>query len=236
MTEDEFWQTHTVLSNEAEATEESYYVLKEVNSFADQHPDALRLMNYHPLFWAATAHAHQTNFVITIGRIFDRDPRSHSIHKLLQEAVDHPEFLSKDALRRRKLVLSPSFDPAALAEYIAQSWEPDVEALEALRKDFQPVSDKYDVSFKLIRHKLFAHQDVLSKRAIQALVSKGLFIDFEAILYGVRDLLECILQLGFNGTKPTLGLRRYGLEDRIRTETRKVLDYLLTSQTPPGQP
>lgn len=50
MTEGEFWQTHTVLTNEVEATEESYFVQKEVNEFVGSHPKALRRMQRNPLF------------------------------------------------------------------------------------------------------------------------------------------------------------------------------------------
>lgn len=231
MTEDEFWQTHTVLTNEVEATEESYFVQKEVNEFVGSHPEALRRMQRNPLFWVVTRHALQTSFIIIMGRVFDRDKRSHSIHRLLDEAVRHQEYFSKDALRRHKLALSPSFNLAELDQYVAEAWEPEAADLVALRDRFQLTSNKYDSSFKLIRHKLYAHQDILSRQAIRSLVSKGLLVDFEAILYGLHDVLDCLFQLHVNGVRPELGKRTYGYEDRVRTDVRETLKLLLSSSS-----
>ena len=229
MTEADFLQAHTVLTNEAEDTINSFYVDREISDFAAEHPEALSRMNVNPLFWTATAHAMQTTFVTTSGRLFDENPSSHSVHRLLKQAMAHPEYFSRDALRRRKLEVDPNFDPGDLDDYLAKAWEPTKADLEALKEAFEPTADEYKQTYKPIRHKLYAHKDVLDRAAIHALVGKGLLVDFEAILYATHDLLDCFLQLIHNGVEPRLGVREYGYEERIRSATRKTLEQLVGS-------
>ena len=97
MTEAEFLQSHTILTNEVEDALESLCIYIEIDNFASQHPLALRRMNDHAVFWLSIRHAQQTTFMITLGRVFDTDSRSHSIHRLLKEMTKHPEYFSRDA-------------------------------------------------------------------------------------------------------------------------------------------
>ena len=237
MTEAEYLHSHTILTNEVENIIESFYVDREISDFAGKNIAALHRMNANPLFWTVTAHALQTSFIITLGRVFDRNPKSHSIHKLLVETVAHPEFFSKAALRHRKLRDSTDQEPEWLPGYLLEAWEPDAAALEKLRDALTPSSDKYDAAFKDIRSKLYAHRDILDRAGIQAIINRGLLVDLEDILYTLHDLLECITQLIYNGTKPFPGARKYDYEERIRNATRKTLNGLITvSSTAKAQP
>lgn len=226
MKEDHYWQSHTVLTNEVEDTLASYYTDKEINDYASKNESALRRMNANPSFWVVTAHALQTTFMITLGRVFDLNSRSHSIEKLLTETVAHPEYFSKEALARRKRAIAGP-EPVWLDEYLKRAWEPDVAGLERLRTALTPSRSKYDTAFKPIRDKLFAHQDVMDRANIQVLIGKGLITDLERILYDLHDVLSCISQLAHNGEEPRPGLIEYDYEKRIRSDTRKTLERLL---------
>ena len=132
MTEAEFLQSHTILTNEVEDALQSLCIYIEMDRFADQHPLALRRMNRHPEFWLSIRHAQQTNFMVTLGRVFDTDRRSHSIHRLLKEMIKHPEYFTRDAFANRRRGPSPGTDPEYLADYLKSVFEPDRATFEDL--------------------------------------------------------------------------------------------------------
>jgi len=66
-----------------------------------------RGINLTPLFWNTSLGALQTSLFIALGRIFDRNPKSHSLDRLLREAIQHPTIFSKMALAKRKAKQSP---------------------------------------------------------------------------------------------------------------------------------
>ena len=233
MTEAEFLQAHIILINEVEDALQSLYIYIEMDKFADKHPLALRRMNKHPEFWLSIRHAQQTNFMVTLGRVFDTDRRSHSIHRLLKEMTRHPEYFTRDAFANRRRGSSPGADPECLADYLKDVFEMDRAALEKLSLALEPISDKYEQNFAPIRNKLFAHRDILDRAGINALVSKGLIVDLEEILHFLHDLLECIFQLIYDGRKPELGRGVYNYRTRAKEATESVMKRLLDVQTSP---
>lgn len=229
MTESEYWQSHTVLTNEVGDTITSYYTEKEIDNYARESEANFTRINADARFWLVTTHALRTTFMITLGRIFDHDQRSHSIRKLLNETVTHPEYFSKDRLARRRYA-GAGPEPVWLDEYIRNAWEPDVAGLGKLRNALAPSQAKYDEAFKLIRHKLYAHQDIMDRTSIQTLIGKGLITDLEKILYDLHDVLSCIWQLANNGNEPKPGVSEYSYEQRIRLDTRAALQRLIGSE------
>ena len=233
MTEAEFLQSHIVLTNEVENALESLFIYIEIDDFANNHPVALQRMNRYPEFWLSIRHAQQTTFMITLGRVFDNDRRSHSIHRLLKEMISHPEYFSREAFANRRRGPSPGPDPEYLADYLRDVFEPNKASLEKLEAALKPISDKYKVSFCPIRNKLFAHRDMLDKQSINALVSKGLIVDLEEILHFLHDLLDCIWQLIHNGREPNLGHAGYNYRERAKRATEGVLEQLLNIPATP---
>lgn len=230
MTEAEFLQSHTILTNEVEDALQSFCIYLEIDNFADQHPLALRRMNIYPDFWLSIRHAQQTNFMVTLGRVFDTDLRSHSIHRLLKEMVKHPEYFGRDAFANRRRGSSPGADPEYLADYLKDVFEPDKATLEELRSALKPISNKYEQNFAPLRNKMFAHRDMLDRASISLLVSKGLVVDLEEVLHFLHDLLACIFQLIHNGRKPELGRGVYDYRRRAKVATEGALKRLLDIQ------
>ena len=117
-------------------------------------------MNLNPTFWNISVHSLQTTFVITIGRVFDEDQRSHSIQKLLAEMAAHPEYFSRASLERRKREAVRGGDVSWLPDFLRDAWEPTTAHLEPLRDALNPTTAKYEAVYQPIRHKMFAHNDI----------------------------------------------------------------------------
>lgn len=225
MTESTWWHQHEVLRNEVTNTIQSFYTWKHVNNYAANNEAALREMNRNPTFWNISAHALQTTFIITIGRVFDKDQRSHSIQKLLAKMAVHPEYFSRAALElRKRAAASRGGDVSWLPNFLRDVQEPTTADLERLRDALNPTIAKYEEVYQPIRHKMFAHNDVAVDT--DALLGKSLIADVEQILYALHDMLEAVWQLYMNGTEPRLGERKYDYEDRISETTRRVMTSL----------
>lgn len=201
---------------------------KGIKNWAAANPGALSAMNRNPAFWNITTHALQTTFIITIGRVFDKDRRSHSIQKLLAEMAAHPEYFSKRALEQRKRALAGGGDVSWLPDYLRDVWEPSTVDLESLRNGINSTIAKYDQVYQPIRNKMFAHRDIAVDTV--ALLGKSLIDDVEKILYTVQDTLEAVWQLYMNGRAPSLGIRKYEDEDRISETARRVIRGLIASE------
>lgn len=227
MTEETWWDHHSVLMNEMQTTSDSFHTWKGINDQAAANPEVLRQMRTNPAFWNLTLHGLQTTFVITMGRAFDTNKKSNSIQNLLSEMVAHPEYFSKQALERRKRGQVKGGNPSWLQGYMNVAWEPSKVDLEHLRDGMQPVVDKYKLVYKPIRDKIFAHRDIGVN--IQMLLGQTLISEVEDILYAVRDTLECISSIYLNGLKPRLGVRNYENVD-LTTETRRLLNGLQAAE------
>ena len=221
MTNEEFWQHYTVLRDEVTEATHSYYAYKTINDFAAEDERHLRQINEVSDFWIITQRALYSTFMVTIGRIFDRDKRSFSIHRLLDQVVAYPDRFSKSALAERKR-RQPGFQKEWIDEYVKEAWVPSAAELHRFRDALAPSRAKYDEIYKHLRHKAIAHSD-MDRDAIKALIDRSRYDDVEDILSVLNDLLNCLHDLWYNGRclEPGVRIRDYG--SRIETTTRQAL-------------
>ncbi len=199
----------------------SYYTFKTIDDFAAENELHLNQMNEVAGFWIVSRRALYSTFRLAIGRVFDRDPRSFSIHKLLDEVVACPERFSRSALAKRKKH-QPGFQGEWLPEFLKDAWEPTVAELEEFRDALVPSRAKYDEIYRWLRHKTIAHSDI-DRKEVKSFIDKSRKADIEEILYVLNDLLYCLWQLANNGTRFEPGIRTYDHADRIEETTRQAL-------------
>jgi hypothetical protein len=101
--EAEFKQELEVFSNEVEEAIQSFYAEQTIYNVAREDQNVHRALNRNAAFWNLTSRALQANAIIVLGRIFDSDPRAHTINRVLQLAAQNPAIFSKTALEKRKL-------------------------------------------------------------------------------------------------------------------------------------
>ena len=228
MTESEYIEAHSILTNEVESALEWLYIDLGISDFARDNPSVLVKMNAHAQFWNAITGSLQTSFMMALGRVLDRNRDSHSIHRLVKETVKHPEFFSRKALALRTCQVAPR-DQKWLETYLNGTWQPAPADLTRLRDSIIPISDKYEACFAPLRNKVFAHRN-LDKVRIDSIVSKALTSDLEDILYFLHDLLACLFQLIYNGVEPRLGVRKYDYRERAQSAAKGALALLLEAR------
>ena len=62
------------------------YAFQATHYVASKNERVLMAMNWHALYWNTSLGAMQEAIFAALGRIFDKDERSHSVHRLLELA------------------------------------------------------------------------------------------------------------------------------------------------------
>ena len=222
MEEIEFNELLNLAREEVEIATESFYTYIEIHNQLSSNDSLYRILNRNPSFWNIILHALQNTFIITLGRIFDDLPSSHSIHKVINNCLAHLELFSKAALAKRKM--KNGNKPDWLDKYLSNAFEPSVDDLRVFKKELSKHRKVFDPVYKDIRNKVVAHTEFKDSRQISDLFSGTQIGEIEKILYGLHDILDAIWELMQNGKEPTLGSKTYDYKDRISNTTRNVLN------------
>ncbi|MEK6299647.1 MAG: hypothetical protein AABO41_02910 [Acidobacteriota bacterium] len=230
MTEQEFRSDLTIIESEVERAIESFFTYDEIGSLASNNEEILKKLNANAPFWYTVLYALQCSFYISLGRVFDDNPDAHSIHKVVNACIAHPQFFSKETLTKRKMQSSESQnkhekrEPAWLKEYIAKAFEPRTQDLRELRRALKKSRATYDAVCRDIRNKVFAHRERIDVETISDLFSQSEVSEIKQILYSLHDLVSAIWEMYNNGRKPDLGKKQYDYANRISTATNRLID------------
>lgn len=160
-----------------------------------------RGVNRTPLFWNTALGGLQTSLFIVLGRIFDRNPKSHSLERLLREATLHPGIFSRTALAKRKAKQSPG--ATWINGYVAGAYVPAKSDFRRLQGYARKKRSVYEKAYEKIRHKIFAHSGIASKQKSDALFSKTNIRELQRLVLSLTELHEALWQLYVNGIKPS---------------------------------
>jgi|SRR5450631_2563118 len=99
--EAEFEQELQAFDNDVDEVVQCFYIWRTVHAVARRSRKVYDLLNRNG-FWVVALGSIQANSLIALGRIFDRDPRTHNVRRLLQLAENNRTLFSKAAIRQRK--------------------------------------------------------------------------------------------------------------------------------------
>ena len=131
--EADFARELEIFRTEAEAAIQFFYAWLAIHAVAGSNDSVTRALNQTPLFWNTTLGALQTATLVTLGRIFDSNPESHNIGRLLRIAQDHLDIFSKPALAARKRQDSRNADEW-LPRYLRDACEPTSDDFRRLKR------------------------------------------------------------------------------------------------------
>jgi hypothetical protein len=101
ITEQEFWEHVQNVSAEVDDALAVFHTYEEILRLGSE--DAVfRAFNANAIFLNVQKVSLQTTIFVALNRLFETDANALSIHRLLNETQAHPDFFSKDALRKRK--------------------------------------------------------------------------------------------------------------------------------------
>jgi hypothetical protein len=139
MTDAEYWRDYAIIRDDVHAAMVSCYTHRTINHIAASDWEVWAKINSNAEFWQVTSYSLQNTLFIILSRILDQDPALHSVHKVLNATIAHPEFFSRAARRARKLSIPGSgSDLKILDEEDQDTWEPTARDQRDLKRDLKP--------------------------------------------------------------------------------------------------
>ncbi len=212
----EFKRELEIFRTEGDAAVQFFYVWQTANTVAGIDQSVHKALNRTPLYWNTSLGALQSATLVTLGRVFDPDPKNHSITRLLSLAHGNLELFSKEALAERKREQSTDADEW-LPEYLKGAYVPDSADFRRLKRYVAVRRRTYEENYRPLRHKFFAHRSVSQSTDVAALFAKTNIRELQQLLVFLRRMHEAMWQLFFNGNKPTLKPARYSV-NRMRDQ------------------
>ena len=100
---DKVEQIHKAFKSEISIATTAFYVWKLINNGASENKEVHSQLNDNALSWNIITHSLQNTFFISLGRIFDTDGDSFSVHRMMRMYISKLDQFSKESLRERKL-------------------------------------------------------------------------------------------------------------------------------------
>ena len=204
-----------------------HYTYLSAHEFAAENKDIFNLYNNSAEFWNLQHYAMQQAMVVGLGRVFDDVPTSFGINKLFCEAIKHPEFFSRSALRERRMVGADTV-PDYLDDYIAAAFEPTAADIGAINATLSEHRNKYKATYGKIRSLVVAHAIERDPEAISRYFRLTVIEDADAIFKALLGAIQALhADLWLNGRAPALGSYEFNEPKRISNMTRLALTKMI---------
>jgi len=207
------------LRRDSNAATQFLYAWISFHACAGRSTKILRGVNRTPLFWNTCLAALQSSLFIALGRIFDRNPKSHSLDRLLREAIQNPAIFSKSALAKRKAKQSPG--ATWINDYVKDAYVPTKADFQRLRRYAIKKRTVYEKAYEKIRHKIFAHSGAASRQKSDELFSKTNLHELQRLVLSMNELHEALWQLYINGRRPLFRRIAYTIAALQRRAAKK---------------
>jgi len=214
--ETEFKEELQVFGTEVDEAMQCFYAEQAIHNVARGNTNVHHALNRNAAFWNLASRALQANAIIVLGRIFDRDPRAHTINRLLQLATQNPGIFSKTALEKRKLPQAGKHT----AEFMRTAYIPKEPDFQRLRKYADKQRTIYNRHFLDLRNKFVAHRERVDLTAVFANAD---IRRLGRLLVFLDQLQDALWQLFVNGRKPVLRPARYSGKRILKSPLPKGL-------------
>jgi len=202
----------------------SFYTWKNIRDIAAGDKKVHHALNRNPLSWSIILYSLQSTFFIAIGRLFDKDERSFSVHAFLRACIENIDQFNKNALRERKIKGSEADKLPWLDEYIEKSYQPNKEDFLKLKGEVSKRQKRYDSIYKPIRHKIFAHKDLKEIKLVDELFRKANIGEMQDLLFFLYQIKMIIRELLENGSWWNIGYFTFNEEEFVMKDIAGLLD------------
>lgn len=173
-------------------------------------------------FWMDYKHGSILFVVIVLGRIFDPNPNSYSINRLVKSARE--SGFTNEKLRERKIKGSDNSDEW-IEDYMS-------DAHELLDSDFEEISNyakeactKWS-NIKDLRNKIYAHQDVIDEERKIGIFQQGKYSVLEELIEQLLTLEHIFFQAFHNGKKPDFDYKNEQIKNDVVKDVASLLERL----------
>ncbi len=202
----------------------SFYAWKNIQNIAADDKKVYCALNRNRLSWSIILYSLQSTFFSAIGRLFDTDGRTFSVHTFLRACIENIDQFSKDALRERKIKGSDADKLPWLDKYIEKSYQPNKEDFLKLKGEVLKRQKRYESIYKAIRNKIFAHKELKEIKCVDELFRKAKIGEMQDLLCFLYQIEMIIFQLLYNGRLMNIGDFTFNEEESVMKDIAGLLD------------
>ncbi len=219
----EFEQELQAFDNDVDEIVQCFYIWRPVHAAPRTSRKVYDLLNRNAGFWVVALGSIQANSLITLGRIFDRDPRTHNVTRLLQLAEKNRTIFSKDAVRQRK---NKDLANAShlIDAFMSNVQDPTASDFKRLQLFVDARRKVYGRCYKQLRNKRYAHRE---RTDISGIVARTNTQELGRLVTDLRKLHRVLWDWHRNGLKPRTSRLRGTAGNQIRRDTLKFLNSLI---------
>jgi len=206
----------------------AFYAWKTIHNITAKDNKIYHALNKNSLSWNIILHSLQCTFFITIGRLFDIDEKTFSVHAFLRACITNIDQFSKNVLRERKIKGSETDEFPWLDKYIEKSYQPSKEDFLRLKGEISKRQKQYDSIYKPIRHKIFAHKELKEIKCVDELFKKAKIGEMQDLLCFLYQIENIIFQLLYNGRLMNIGDFTFNEEESVMKDIAGLLDKIKT--------
>jgi len=178
--------------------------LEELFRLSNESEAALGVFNITPLFWHVFRDSMQESMFMGLGRLCDPSCDAVNVRRVLAGAMDHPEFFSEEALRRR--VAKRDLTESLANHLLASAWMPCSGAdFRFLKKEVSCHLHRIEKIYSPIRDSYYGHR--LTGTDACAMFERTNRTELGETLDTLRQLVAGLRFFYDNGTKPRVDVR-----------------------------
>lgn len=177
-------------------------------------------MQANAKFWTDYKHSSIVFSVITLGKIFDKQSNSHKLKRLI-ETAENSGLFTKERLRERKIKGS-SNALEWIDNYMQTTYALSHDDFARIRGFGCETRTKWE-KVKALRHKIYAHQEVMDDSKKAEIFEQSKYSAFEEIITRLLTI-ENIFQEAFdNGKVPDFEYKNLKVRESVARDVSSLL-------------
>ena len=204
LTEAEWVRELEHIDNELTRVLDVFNFLEELFRLSNESEAALGAFNTTPLFWQVFRDCLQESMFMGLSRLCDPSCDAVNVRRVLAGAMDHPEFFSAEALRRR--VAKRGLTESLANHLMASAWVPGRGAdFRFLKKEVSCHLGRIEKIYSPIRNSYYGHR--LTGIDARAMFERTNRTELGETLDTLRQLVAGLRFFYDNGIRPRVDVR-----------------------------
>lgn len=190
-------------------TASQYFYAGQAIHFISNDESINKWLKWYNMFWGTNFFALRDAMFIALGRIFDKDGRTHNIHRLLEMAENNPNLFKTSSPRWHKN-----------KDSVPNIYEPQLADWLRLCNHVCKWQMVYHLNYKSIRDQVLAHGDrIINPNKKIELFQKTSYIELEKLFAFLDAFYNSLWKLYYNGEKPIIRYRRHSLLQMLTSKS-----------------
>jgi hypothetical protein len=208
-----------VFENEVHEAMWCFYIWRTLKKAAPKSQKLFHQLNRNAEFWNTVDNSVQSNSLIILGRIFDKD-KTNNVERLLNLAKSCSGIFSQAAFKRRKEKQNPNASHI-VDDLMKRVKEPTGEDFRQLEEFVAARRRVYNKCYRKIRDKRYAHRERVDLSGVYALTNTT---ELSKLLTDLKKLHDELWHWYHNGIKPQMRRRTSSSTGKdIEKRTLKLL-------------